>query len=200
MSIGTTCKNWLEWAVPVACRASQAFWPAIFFTVGPINCGQRRRCRIHFASSCALQYHGVFVLQVCEASQNGHAKMEGQVLRVATHLDTSHLPCHSYVSLPLSRHVPRLQDSPPQSHLRVWWSVRHATMHERHAHWPSRQNATRSLQDRPCRVSAMMLESAWSLPSPSAVWPASRCHFASRTPLLILHSRCLRHMACCSTI
>ena len=118
MSIGTTCKNWLEWAVPVACRASQAFWPAIFFTVGPINCGQRRRCRIHFASSCALQYHGVFVLQVCEASQNGHAKMEGQVLRVATHLDTSHLPCHSYVSLPLSRHVPRLPNSPPESHLR----------------------------------------------------------------------------------
>jgi len=44
IKIGTTCQKWLERA-----------WPAIFFIVGPINCGRRRRCRVH--SACPAHWN-----------------------------------------------------------------------------------------------------------------------------------------------
>jgi len=56
ISIGTTCKtNWLELAVLVACRTSQAFVASHFLQCWANDLWATETYRTHFASSCALQ-------------------------------------------------------------------------------------------------------------------------------------------------
>jgi hypothetical protein len=57
-------------------------------------------------SSCALQYHGVLVLQNCEASHNSHAKKinfceSRRISMYISHRVAEETPCRSYVSQPL---------------------------------------------------------------------------------------------------
>jgi hypothetical protein len=92
--------------------------PAIFFIVGPINCGRRRRCRTHFTSSCALQYHGVFVLQAVKL--HGITEWpckEDQVLRVAADLDIHLASAGRRGALSFLRELAALQTCSPSSRL-----------------------------------------------------------------------------------
>jgi hypothetical protein len=61
-SIGTTCKKWLEWAVPVACRASQAF--------GLHYCWANKLWATEtlpnpLCSSCALRHCNIMAFSCC---------------------------------------------------------------------------------------------------------------------------------------